>query len=54
MVWRVSSADGSELAKAEIGEPLGAGPQIFGEQGLLLLGGSDGTLHLVPAPVDGN
>jgi hypothetical protein len=49
MVWRVSTADGSETARAEIGEPLRAGPLIFGSQNLLLLGGSDGTLHLIPS-----
>jgi len=48
-VWRVSGADGKEIAKNEIGNPLATGPEFFGAQGLLLLGGSDGTMHLIPA-----
>jgi hypothetical protein len=54
MVWRIAGADGSEVAKAEVGEPLAAGPVVFGAQGLLLLGASDGTLHLIPALAAGN
>ena len=47
VVWRVSGADGTELQKMELGEPLGGGAVPFGSR--LLLSGSDGTLHVVPA-----
>ncbi|MCH5376076.1 MAG: PQQ-like beta-propeller repeat protein [Planctomycetes bacterium] len=48
-VWRVAGADGKEIAKNEIGEPLASGPVFFDAQGgLLLLGASDGTLHVIP------
>jgi hypothetical protein len=54
MVWRVSTADGSELAQGRDRRTARAGPLIFGPQNLLLLGGSDGTLHLVPSLGNGN
>jgi len=47
VAWRVSSADGTELQKMELGEPLGGGAVPFGSR--LLLSGSDGTLHVVSA-----
>ena len=47
VVWRVSGADGTEIQKNELGEPLGGGAVPFGSR--LLLSGSDGTLHVVSA-----
>jgi hypothetical protein len=46
-VWRIS-ASGDESGKAELGEPLGAGPVAFGRR--LLLCGNDGSLHVIPMP----
>ena len=47
MVWRIALADGSETGKTDIGEPLSAGPVPFASR--LLVPGSDGTLHVIPA-----
>lgn len=48
-VWRIAGATGQESAKAEVGEPLGAGPVAF--RGRLLLCGNDGSLHVIPMPM---
>jgi hypothetical protein len=47
VVWRVSGADGRELAKTDLGQPLGRGAVPFGSR--LLLGGGDGTLLVIPS-----
>jgi hypothetical protein len=47
VVWRVALADGSETAKTDIGEPLSGSPVPFASR--LLVPGSDGTLHVIPA-----
>ncbi len=47
-VWMISGLDGKELAKADAGEPLGAGPVAFGTR--LLLCAADGTLLVVRTP----
>jgi outer membrane protein assembly factor BamB len=47
MVWSISAADGTELQKRDIGQPLGTGPVDF--LGRLLLSAADGTLLVVPA-----
>lgn len=44
-VWMISGQDGKELAKADVGEPLGAGPVAFGTR--LLLSAADGTLLVI-------
>lgn len=44
-VWMISAQDGKELAKADVGEPLGAGPVAFGTR--LLLSAADGTLLVI-------
>jgi hypothetical protein len=46
-VWLVSGADGTEIQKRELGEPLGGGAVRFDTR--LLLPGSDGTLHVISA-----
>jgi hypothetical protein len=51
VVWRVSGSDGSEAGKLEIGEPLATGAVAFGPR--LICGGSDGTLHVIPALAGG-
>ena len=47
VVWRMALADGSETGKTDIGEPLSGGPVAFSSR--LLVPGSDGTLHVIPA-----
>ncbi len=47
-VWVVSAATGEEVAKTDLGEPIGSGAVAFGTR--LLLCGSDGALHVVPMP----
>jgi len=58
VVWRVSSEDGSEVQKTDLGAPLGSAAVPFDGRNLLsvpfgdrnlLLSGSDGTLHVIPA-----
>ena len=53
-VWRVAAEDGREIARRKVGEPLAAGPVLFPTptRQLLLLAGTDGTLHLIPALPD--
>ena len=46
-VWMISAQDGKELAKVDVGEPLGAGPVAFGTR--LLLSAADGTLLVIGA-----
>lgn len=46
MVWRVSGADGSEISKVDVGEPLGLGAAAFGTA-QLLVSGADGTLFII-------
>jgi hypothetical protein len=46
-VWMISGQDGKELAKVDVGEPLGAGPVAFGTR--LLLSAADGTLLVIGA-----
>jgi hypothetical protein len=46
-VWMISGQNGKELAKADVGEPLGAGPVAFGAR--LLLSAADGTLLVIGA-----
>jgi hypothetical protein len=48
VVWYVSREDGSEIQKTDLGAPLGSGAVPFGDRNLLL-SGSDGTLHVIPA-----
>lgn len=45
-VWRLGAETGQESGRTPIGEPLAAGPAVVGSQ--LLVGGSDGVLHIVP------
>ncbi|MBP90677.1 MAG: hypothetical protein CMJ64_28860, partial [Planctomycetaceae bacterium] len=47
-VVSLSAETGEQVAKTNVGEPLGAGPVTFGE--LLLLPGHDGVLHLIQPP----
>jgi outer membrane protein assembly factor BamB len=47
VVWRVAADSGTESAKTDVGQPLGGPPVRFGTR-LLLLSGSDGTLHVIP------
>ena len=47
VVWRMTLSDGSETGKTEIGEPLRGGPVAYLSR--LLVPGSDGTLHVIPA-----
>ncbi len=47
VVWLISGADGTESTKKELGEPLGGGAVEFDTW--LLLPGSDGCLHVIPA-----
>jgi hypothetical protein len=52
-VWRIDGKTGKEIAKADVGEPLGAGPAAFVggpllPPGSLLLSASDGTMHVLP------
>jgi outer membrane protein assembly factor BamB len=58
VIWRVSSEDGSEAQKTDLGAPLGSIAVPFDGRNLLsvpfgdrnlLLSGSDGTLHIIPA-----
>ncbi|MBM4001568.1 MAG: hypothetical protein FJ297_18880, partial [Planctomycetes bacterium] len=46
VVWRVAAADGKEIARREIGEPLGGGPVVTGNA--VLVPGADGTLIQIP------
>ena len=46
-VWMISSQDGKELTKAEVGEPLGAGPVAFANGSRLLVSAADGTLLVI-------
>jgi hypothetical protein len=48
-VWMISSQDGKELTKAEVGEPLGAGPVAFANGSRLLVSAADGTLLVIRA-----
>jgi outer membrane protein assembly factor BamB len=48
VVWAVSAADGQETTKVDVGQPLGAGPILMGDQ--LVLTGHDGTLHTLARP----
>lgn len=48
VVWRVAGDSGKEVARVDLGEPLGAGPVAF--RGRLLLTGSDGVLHVIRMP----
>lgn len=47
-VVRVAGSDGALLGKSAVGEPLGAGPVAY--NGLLLLPGHDGALHVMRPP----
>lgn len=47
-VVRIAGATGTQVAVAKIGEPIGAGPVVFGAR--LLLPGSDGALHVIKTP----
>lgn len=47
-IVRLSGETGETVAKADVGEPLGAGPVAFGNY--LLLPGHDGVLHLIRPP----
>jgi outer membrane protein assembly factor BamB len=52
-VWMISAQDGKELAKVDVGEPLGGGPVAFANGSRLLLSAADGTLLVIgalPAP----
>jgi outer membrane protein assembly factor BamB len=42
-VWRVAGADGKELGRLDLGEPVAVGPVPF--SGLWLASGSDGTVY---------
>ena len=46
IVWRISGADGAEVNKTDVGQPLGSGAVVFA--GRLLLAGADGTLFVIP------
>ena len=46
-VWRASGKDGSEIAAADVGQPLGGTSVAFGSR--LLLSSADGTLLVIPA-----
>jgi len=48
-VVRISGASGQQVARSEIGEPLGSGPVAYGNR--LLLCGNDGALHVIPMPM---
>ena len=48
-VWRISAADGTEVAKVDVGEPLGAGPVAFAGGSRLLVSAADGTLLVIGA-----
>jgi outer membrane protein assembly factor BamB len=48
VIWRVDPANGNELGKVEIGQPLGTGPVPLGDG--LLVGGHDGCLYQVSMP----
>ncbi len=48
-VWMISGQDGKELTKAEVGEPLGAGPVAFANGSRLLVSAADGTLLVIRA-----
>jgi hypothetical protein len=48
LVVRIAGATGIQVAVAKIGEPIGAGPVVFGAR--LLLPGSDGALHVIKTP----
>ena len=47
-VVRLSVANGKEVAKLDIHEPIGTGPVLFGKQALV--SSHDGTLHVVNLP----
>jgi len=44
----LSGKTGEQVAKADVGEPLGAGPVAYETR--LLLPGNDGALHVIPLP----
>ncbi len=48
-VWMISAQDGKELTKADVGEPLGAGPVAFANGSRLLVSAADGTLLVIGA-----
>jgi outer membrane protein assembly factor BamB len=48
VVWRVAAKSGKELAKVDVGQPLGTGPVLLGNR--LFIGGHDGSLHQMTAP----
>jgi hypothetical protein len=47
-VWRVASDSGAKIGLTDVGEPLATGPVGLGTR--LLLSGTDGTVHVIPAP----
>jgi hypothetical protein len=48
-VWQISGQTGEELARVEIGEPVGTGPVQFSGNRLLVCG-DDGTVHVINLP----
>lgn len=48
LLWRADAATGRELARLEIGQPLGSGPVLVGDR--VFVGAHDGTLFQVSRP----
>lgn len=48
IVWRIAAQSGKEAGKLDTGLPLATGPVSLGQQ--LLVGGCDGSLHMIEQP----
>jgi hypothetical protein len=46
--WLINGEDGTEIAGADVQEPIGAAPVLMGEQ--IVIASTDGAMRLVPLP----